>query len=90
MATTTVSVQKRLGLRLGELRRRKELTQEVLAEKVGMLTPNYARIEQGRMNVTLDTLTRLANALGVDVVELFKAPTTKKSPRPGRPKKAAG
>ena len=72
-----------------ELRLHRDLTQEAFAERLGMLAPNYARIEQGRSNVTLDTLVRIANALDIAPIELFRTP--KKSSRvvkPGRPKKA--
>jgi transcriptional regulator with XRE-family HTH domain len=72
-----------------ELRLRQELTQEGLAEKLGMLAPNYARIEQGRANVTLDTLVRIANALEVEVIALFERPrASSRVVKPGRPKKA--
>jgi hypothetical protein len=35
------------------------LTQEQTAEQLGMLAANYARVEQGRANVTVDTLVRV-------------------------------
>lgn len=67
-----------------ELRRERGLTQEAFAEKLRMLAPNYARIEQGRMNTTVDTLARVARALGVDVINLFRRPKDRKV-KPGRP-----
>jgi transcriptional regulator with XRE-family HTH domain len=84
MPRETRSVLRDLGLRIRELRRQRELTQEALAEKLGMLTPNYARVEQGRANVTVDTLVRIAHALDVELIELFRAPKDK-TVRPGRP-----
>jgi transcriptional regulator with XRE-family HTH domain len=53
-----------------------------------MLTPNYARIEQGRLNITLDTIVRVADALGVQIGELFAAPQIESAGR-GRPKGSA-
>lgn len=85
MPRQTKVVLRSLGFRLRELRRAKDLTQEKMAERVGMLTPNYARIEQGRANVTVDTLVRLANALVTTVADLFGAPSVR-SVRPGRPR----
>ena len=73
-----------MGQRAAELRRARGLTQEALAEKLGMLAPNYARIEQGRQNVTLDTLVRVAKALAVPLADLFRSPKMAK-PAPGRP-----
>lgn len=61
------------------------MTQEQAAEKLGMLTPNYARIEQGRANVTVDTLVRIANMLDALLSELFKAPK-KRMVTKGRPR----
>ena len=83
---STEAVLRGLGLRIGELRRARGLTQEGAAAELGMLAPNYARIEQGRQNVTVDTLVRIAKALGVGVPELFAQPAARKSP-PGRPRK---
>lgn len=72
-----------------ELRLQADLTQEELAEKLGMLAPNYARIEQGRVNVTLDTIVRIANALDVSPIDLFrKTKARSRVIKPGRPKKA--
>jgi transcriptional regulator with XRE-family HTH domain len=51
-----------------------------------MLAPNYARVEQGRANVTVDTLVRVANAFEVPVAALFKKPkaTTVATGRPAK------
>jgi transcriptional regulator with XRE-family HTH domain len=73
-----------IGLRIQELRRGAGETQEAFAAKLGMLPPNYARIEQGRANVTIDTLVRVAHGLKVELAELFVTPTSKRA-KPGRP-----
>lgn len=85
MPRDTKRALRSLGLRLRELRRHQGMTQEEMAERVGMLTPNYARIEQGRVNVTVDTLVRLANALASSLVSLFGTPQMLDVPR-GRPR----
>lgn len=84
MVWETRTVLRELGLRIGEVRRSRGLTQEQAAEALGMLAPNYARIEQGRSNVTVDTLVRIANALDVPIGRLFTKPRTTR-PAPGRP-----
>ncbi len=61
------------------------MTQEQASEQLGMLTPNYARVEQGRANATVDTLVRIARGFDVRVVELFKRPKSSKRRKPGRP-----
>lgn len=48
-----------------------DISQEALAAKIGMTRGNFARVEQGRTNVTLDTLLRIAKGLGVDVSVTF-------------------
>ena len=75
-------------MRMREVRRARGLTQEQLAAELGMLAPNYARVEQGRQNVTIDTVVRVAQALGVPLVELFQIPGTRPF-RPGVPRRAA-
>ncbi len=75
-----------LGLRIQELRRARGETQETFAAALGMLTPNFARIEQGRANVTVDTLVRIANALCVAPAELLVTPSRRGS-HPGRPRR---
>ncbi|MGH7294856.1 MAG: helix-turn-helix domain-containing protein [Polyangiaceae bacterium] len=52
-----------IGLRIQAAREAAALSQETLATKIGMTRGNYSRIEQGRTNVTLDTLLRIARGL---------------------------
>lgn len=74
--------------RIAELREGAGLTQAELAEKLGMTTPNYQRIEHDLHVPTLRMLLRVAAALDVDVVELFVPPKAKKRRPPGRPAKS--
>jgi transcriptional regulator with XRE-family HTH domain len=76
---------RRVGARIRELRREHGLTQEAFAERVGMLAPNYARLEQGRSNPTVSTLLRVADGLGVALDRLFEEPKSLAA-RPGRPR----
>lgn len=54
-------------------RRRHELglTQEDVAEKLGIVVRQYQKIESGKVNVTLRTLVRLASALNIETRELL-------------------
>jgi DNA-binding XRE family transcriptional regulator len=56
---------KRLGARLRELRKAAGLTQAELARRTGIHRPNIARVEAGRHTPSLETLARLAAAIGV-------------------------
>jgi transcriptional regulator with XRE-family HTH domain len=63
--------KKLLGQRIKELRKSKGFSQEKLAEKAET-SPNYlSRIERGTDNPTLDMLIKLANALEVEMWEMF-------------------
>ena len=61
----------RIGLRIAELRKQQHLTQKELGERCGLQDSHIARIEKGRYSVGLDTLQRIADALGrkIDFVE---------------------
>lgn len=58
--------------RLRQLRRSKDITQERLAEKVGISVRTYRSIEQGTTNVKLQDLHNIAVALGTTVGELTR------------------
>jgi len=53
------------------LRKDRGLTQEQLAEAVGVRQPRIAEVERGDANPRLDTLAKLAFALGVPVAALL-------------------
>ena len=56
---------KDLGEKLKRTRKRLGLSREKLAQKLGMHLMNYARIEQGKQNVTIEMLGRIVDGLGV-------------------------
>lgn len=58
---------KRLGERIREERLRLHLTQAQLAEAVDISDTYMGSIERGERSLTLDTLVRLVNRLGVTV-----------------------
>jgi transcriptional regulator with XRE-family HTH domain len=60
-----------LAQQLRNLRRRRKLTQASLAERAGMDRSTLSGIELGKHNVPLDTICRLAWALGLDVRDLL-------------------
>ena len=60
-----------LGERIKELRKAKNITQEQLVEIIGSNTNNLSRIENGKKFLSAEKLTKIANALNVDIKELF-------------------
>ena len=65
-----------LAAQLRNVRRRRKLTQQALAERAGMDRSTLSGIELGKHNVPLDTICRLAWALGMDVRDLIAAPAS--------------
>lgn len=60
-----------IGLRIKELRKRKGLSQEVLAEKAETSANYLSRMERGTENPTLDMLIKISDALAVEMWEIF-------------------
>ena len=67
-----------------EVRTERGETQASIAERLGMKVSNYQRMEHGQQNMTLVTLGRVAEALGVPVGALFVRPRGERG-GPGRP-----
>lgn len=73
MATIeTAQVFEKLGLRIRSLRKDRGLTQIELAYRCNMEPSNLNRIEAGRTNPTVRSLTLIANGLGVKLSSLFE------------------
>lgn len=67
---------KRLGKRIREERQRLNLTQAQLAESIDISDTYMGAIERGERSLTLDTLVRLVNRLGVTVDYLLSDSVT--------------
>ena len=66
-----MEIKELIGKRIKELRKKRGLSQEQLSEKAE-ITPNYlSRVERGTENPTLDMFIKLANALEVEMWEMF-------------------
>jgi transcriptional regulator with XRE-family HTH domain len=65
-------VKRRFGARLRQLRKAQKLSQEKVALKAGIDRSYYGAVERGENNVTLVNIFRLAEALEVEPVELFR------------------
>lgn len=62
-------------LRIKELCKKRGITLNVLAEKIGVSQPSISGIATGKQKPSLDTLERLAAALNVSIAELFEKPS---------------
>ncbi len=64
--------QKRLGLRIRELRKRRGWSQEEFAHICGLDRSYMGSVERGERNVTLASLRAIAKALNVKLSAMFK------------------
>lgn len=62
-----------IGTRLGELRRRKGLSQAELAKSIAISRPSLAQIEQGNRNIDAVELQKLAIELGFSIDDFLSA-----------------
>lgn len=65
-----------IGRNVRRLRRRLDLTLDLLAERAGVSKGTVIGVEQARANPSLATLSRLADALGVGVTTLIESDAT--------------
>jgi transcriptional regulator with XRE-family HTH domain len=71
-----------LGQRIARLRKAQNLTQQQLAELIGVAQQTLAHYETGRLRIAVAALPPLAEALGVNVEELLDdQPTNDKRKR---------
>lgn len=63
----TKAVLTQLGTKIRAARQAAGLSQAQLAEAISMDRENYAKIERASVNVTIDTLVRIAGGIGVNL-----------------------
>jgi len=72
-----IARRRQVGEQIRHVREHHDLTQQTVCERSGLDVATYSRIEQGHSSPKLDTLIRIADAIGVEVEELVR--------RSGRP-----
>jgi DNA-binding XRE family transcriptional regulator len=70
-------LRNKFGKKLRRIRRDRDMTQEQLAEAIGVTLDFISRMERGLDAASFETLDKLAKALGVPVSELFQFPEDK-------------
>ncbi len=85
----TLRILHRVGLRIVELRTGRGLTQEELAEKVGVSPRQIQRVEAGLTDLNVSALATLGTGLRCNISDLFDAPSRATHRRTGRPRKRA-
>jgi transcriptional regulator with XRE-family HTH domain len=66
------NLERFLGLAIRQERQRQALTIAEIAERTGLSRGMLSKIENGQASMSLDSLSRIANALGVSLASLFR------------------
>jgi transcriptional regulator with XRE-family HTH domain len=66
-----LSPAERLGAAIRTYRKVTKLSQDRFADRIDMHRAYYSAIERGEKNITLETLLRVADGLGVNASDLF-------------------
>ena len=67
------NLQKIVGERIRNFRKEKGWSQEELADNANLHTTYIGQLERGEKNPTLESIEKIANALGISLEELFRA-----------------
>lgn len=65
------NIKSLLGKRIKELRRERNLSQEKLAENIGIDPNNLSRIENGKNYPSAETIVKIADAFNIEVYKLY-------------------
>lgn len=84
MKKEVADLRRNVGLQIRGIRKARGLTQEELAEKADLSYKYIGELERGQVNVSLDSLQRIADALEREIGEFFpqsESPLSKLSPQ---------
>ena len=73
-----MELKEKIGLRIRQLRKEQDLSQEALGYKGEVDRTYVTDVENGRRNVSVEILERLIKALGVSVADFFNSKEFKK------------
>ncbi len=63
---------KTFGSRIQELRKKNNLTQSELAERIGLSTNFIGMVERGERNTSVDKIFKLAKAFNISLAQFFE------------------
>ena len=66
-----IEIKKALGKKIKQIRKSKNLTQEKLAELIGLEVPSLSNIETGKFAPSVDTLQKLCAVMDVEPWEFY-------------------
>jgi transcriptional regulator with XRE-family HTH domain len=65
---------RQFGRLLADVRRKKGVSQEIVADEIGLSRTSITNIEKGRQPIQLHSLYRIARLLGVEIKEILPSP----------------
>src|ERR1700733_14739502 len=77
-----IAIEKRLGMSVKNWRNRLDIPQDELARRAGLQRSYISDVERGSRNVSLKSIEKLADALGISVLTLFSDVNSKTSTEP--------
>ncbi len=67
-----IDIKKKFGRNIKKLRRAKGLSQEELSLNLDLDGSYIGKVENAKLNITIDKIAKIADFFGVSIVELFK------------------
>jgi transcriptional regulator with XRE-family HTH domain len=67
-----MNIEKKFGLKIKYLRNELSISQEELAHRSELHRTYLSSVELGKRNISIRNIEKLANALEVSIIELFK------------------
>jgi transcriptional regulator with XRE-family HTH domain len=81
----TISIEKRFRASVREFRKQLGMTQGELSQRAGLHRSYISELERGERNISLKSVGKLADALGISVSALFyRSPAAKPIPKDSR------
>lgn len=62
----------KIGKKIFALRKQKNLSQEKLANEAGVDRTYIPKVEKGQINITINSLEKIAKALNVEIKDFFE------------------
>ena len=70
--TKIKNIQTKFGVKLKELRKLREISQEELAFRAHLHRTYISDVERGKRNISINNIKKLAKALEIKIVDFFK------------------
>lgn len=67
-----MNIKSKIGMRIKELRGNKKISQEKLAEIADLDRTYVNSVENGKRNISIENIEKIAEALDVSIQEFFK------------------